>query len=403
MQLIPSLKRILSTLALIGFASACFAEQRVALVIGNSGYQTIGRLQNAGNDARLISDSLGRMGFDVSVHLDLGEDAMGAAIDAFAEAAQYADVAAVYFAGHGLQKDGENYLMPTDAVLRSEASIAREGISLASLLEVLETVPIGLLFLDACRNNPFAEQVLSQARAEGRSAGISRGLAVVRPLGDTLVTFATLPNTTASDGAGRNSPFATALARHIQVPDTEVSVLMKRVTRDVMEATNGEQRPQQLSQMQLEFYFARSDTGAGETDDLRSLLTVYPNRVTVDQSVSIVADLPRSCVPFFFNLSPARKLTPIPRQFFKVVEMQNGLFRFEISPVADNRLTVEASDTKGTNRLGYFCEPAEKMENDQIAQTLRAVISQIESGVEDGIVAPLGSDIQFQARGYIIE
>ena len=83
--------------------------------------------------------------------------------------------------------------------------------------------------------------------------------------------------------------------------------------------------------------------------------------------------------------------------------MQNGLFRFEISPVADNRLTVEASDTKGTNRLGYFCEPAEKMENDQIAQTLRAVISQIESGVEDGIVAPLGSDIQFQARGYIIE
>jgi hypothetical protein len=274
---------------------------------------------------------------------------------------------------------------------------------LASLMDILGNVPIGLMFLDACRNNPFAEQLLSQAQSEGRSAGISRGLAVVRPTGDTLVTFATLPNTTAADGEGKNSPFATALARHIQEPNTEVSVLMKRVTRDVMAATGGEQRPQQLSQMQSEFYFARSEGAEVERDDLRSLLTVYPRRVTVDQSVSIVADLPRSCTPFFFNLSPARKLTPIPRQFFKVIEMQNGLFRHEISPVADNRLTVEASDQKGTNRLGYFCEPSEKMAQEDIANTLRAIIVLIEEGEEDGQVAPSGVPVQFQVRSYTIE
>ncbi|MFT5796911.1 MAG: hypothetical protein ACI84R_000966 [Candidatus Azotimanducaceae bacterium] len=403
MTAMNSIKRLLVCISFFIFTSALNAEERVALVIGNSNYQTIGLLKNAGSDALLIADSLGKMGFDVAVHLDLGEDEMGQAIDNFADRTRSADVAAVYFAGHGLQKDGGNFLMPIDAQLKSEAAIAREGISLASLMDILGNVPIGLMFLDACRNNPFAEQLLSQAQSEGRSAGISRGLAVVRPTGDTLVTFATLPNTTAADGEGKNSPFATALARHIQEPNTEVSVLMKRVTRDVMAATGGEQRPQQLSQMQSEFYFARSEGAEVERDDLRSLLTVYPRRVTVDQSVSIVADLPRSCTPFFFNLSPARKLTPIPRQFFKVIEMQNGLFRHEISPVADNRLTVEASDQKGTNRLGYFCEPSEKMAQEDIANTLRAIIVLIEEGEEDGQVAPSGVPVQFQVRSYTIE
>ncbi len=403
MSVINLARTVVLCLVALCLGAPASAESRVALVIGNANYETIGRLQNAGNDAELISDSLGKMGFDVSMHLDLTEDQMGEAIDEFADLARSADVAAVYFAGHGLQRNGGNYLMPVDAVLRSEAAIEREGIALSSLMDVLEDVPIGLMFLDACRNNPFAEQVLSTAKSEGRSAGISRGLAVVRPSGDTLVTFATLPNTTASDGSGQNSPFATALARHIQVPDIEVSVLMKRVTRDVMAATDGEQRPQQLSQMQSEFYFARSDNGVGETDDLRSLLTVYPSRVTVDDSVSIVADLPPTCSPFFFNLSPTGRLTPIPRSFFKVIEMQNTLFRFEVSPVADNRLTVEATDDKGTNRLGYFCEPAQQMAKAEIASTLRAIIAQIADGAEDGHIMQSGTQIQFQARSYTID
>ncbi len=403
MTLANTFGTLLRSAAFLILASATVAEERVALVIGNSAYETIGRLQNAGSDAQLISNSLGAMGFDVSTHLDLGEDQMGEAIDAFAERARTADVAAVYFAGHGLQRDGENFLMPVDAQLKSEAAIAREGISLTSFMELLEDVPVGLMFLDACRNNPFAEQLLSKAKSEGRSAGISRGLAVVRPTGDTLVTFATLPNTTAADGAGKNSPFATALAHHMRTPNTEVSVLMKRVTKDVMQATGGEQRPQQLSQMQSEFYFARTENADVETDDLRSLLTVYPQRVTVDQSVSVVADLPPSCTPFFFNLSPARKLTPVPLQFFKTIEMQNGLFRFEISPMADNRLTVEETDEKGNNRLGYFCEPKQKMTKAEIASTLRSIIVRIEAGDEDGQVAVSGAPVQFQARSYTIE
>jgi hypothetical protein len=387
----------------------------VALVIGNEDYETIGRLANPVNDATLIARTLAEVGFDVTSVTNQTEDQMGETIDRFVEKARQADVAAVYYAGHGLQKDGENYLMPVDAQLRSASAISREGIALNDLTAALADVPISMIFLDACRNNPFAEAIMSEAGSAGRSAGVKRGLAVIRTTGDMLVTFATLPNTVASDGNGANSPFATALANHIPTANVEVSVLMKRVTADVMAATYDEQRPQQLSQMMTEFYFSRDASQnvaaapkppADQLPQLaeRSLLTVYPPRVGVGDEVSVVADLGEFCTPSFFALSPSKKFTPLPLKFFKQTPLHNRQTRYEISPGSRFGLVVQPQDEKGENVLGYFCEPPGDGDMDALKSILRDIVKRIGSGEENGVVDPMGyGTVHFQARPFWIE
>tara|TARA_R110002049_G_scaffold142277_2_gene304136 strand:- start:13215 stop:14447 length:1233 start_codon:yes stop_codon:yes gene_type:complete len=409
------MKRLIFILLTLLLPLAAHAENRIALVVGNGAYEVIGRLRNPVNDARLIAQSLRDVGFDVTEVVDQTEDQMGDTIDDFVARARDADVAAVYYAGHGLQKDGENYLMPIDAELRSESAISREGIALNDLTAALADVPISMIFLDACRNNPFAEALMSAAASDGRSAGIKRGLAVVRTPGDMLVTFATLPNTVALDGAADNSPFAIALAQHMGTADVEVSVLMKRVTADVMNATGSEQRPQQLSQMMTEFYFNRSAGGSAAAPTKaasppapvsapeRALLSVYPPRVTVGEEVSVVADLGAGCTPTFFNLSPGRKFTPIPLEFFKKTSLDNGQTRFEISPGSRFGLVVQEQDEPGENILGYFCPPASLTDREAQKSVLRDIVGQIAKGTEDGSVpAPGHGNVAYQARPYVI-
>ncbi|UES43345.1 hypothetical protein GFK90_05965 [Roseibium aggregatum] len=364
-------------------------ENRFALVIGNSSYEQIGRLGNPGRDADLVAKSLEAVGFEVSVHFDLDEDGLGKVLDDLADRAPDLDVAVLYFAGHGIQKDGENFLIPVDAQLKSATSIERETVSLRSFMEVMEEVPISLLFLDACRNNPFAEHLLSQSSSDGRSAGITRGLAPIRTVGDMLVTFATLPNSVAKDGAGQNSPFAKALARHVSTPDAEVSVLMKRVTRDVMAETDGEQRPQQLSQMQTEFYFKRTNAAAPETDDQQTLLAVYPGSVSAGEEVSVLADVPQQCAPDFFNITPSNRVTPIPTSYFKTVELGGGKIRYEISPGSRYGLVVEEADEKGANRIGFFCSMGPALSDQQKKEVLRRINGQLAQNEMSGTI---GSD-----------
>lgn len=364
-------------------------ENRFALVIGNSSYEKIGRLGNPGRDADLVAKSLEAVGFEVSVHFDLDEDGLGKVLDDLADRAPELDVAVLYFAGHGIQKDGENFLIPVDAQLKSATSIERETVSLRSFMEVMEEVPISLLFLDACRNNPFAEHLLSQSSSDGRSAGITRGLAPIRTVGDMLVTFATLPNSVAKDGAGQNSPFAKALARHVATPDAEVSVLMKRVTRDVMAETDGEQRPQQLSQMQTEFYFKRTNAAAPETDDQQTLLAVYPGSVSAGEEVSVLADVPQQCAPDFFNITPSNRVTPIPTSYFKTVELGGGKIRYEISPGSRYGLVVEEADEKGANRIGFFCSMGPALSDQQKKEVLRRINGQLAQNEMSGTI---GSD-----------
>ncbi|WP_051332432.1 caspase family protein [Cucumibacter marinus] len=379
--------------------SAASAENRFALVIGNSAYESVGRLPNATGDADLIAASLEAMGFEVRKLTDLTEDAMGEALDDLARRAPEIDVGALYYAGHGIQADGENYLIPIDARLESETAIERETISLNSFLSVFEQMPISLIFLDACRNNPLADQRVS----EGRSVAVSRGLAVVRATGDMLITYATLPNAVASDGTEGNSPFARSLSRHMRTPDTEVSVIMKRVTRDVMQETSGEQRPQQLSQMQREFYFAETDSDEIVRDEIRTSFTAYPSTVVPGEEVAVLADLGRACVPTFFNLSPSRQVTPIPLQFFRTVELGGGQLRYEISPGSRYGLRVTEEDEKGEHDIGFYCSPDQSLEKAQIVDLLNQIHARIGEGAPRGEIEMAGTPIPYHFGSYTIQ
>lgn len=391
-------RRLLLAATLWLAAGCAFAETRLALVIGNSGYETVGRLVNAGHDADLVAGSLAATGFDVIKAIDLTEEAMGDAIDGFVLRAQGADVAVVYYAGHGIQKDGENYLLPVDAKLKSASAITREGFALSEITRPLQSVPISLIFLDACRNNPVAETLLAQSPAQSRAAGVQRGLAVVQTSGDMLVAFATLPNTTASDGDSGNSPFATALARNIAAPGVEVSLMMKRVTADVMAATAGVQRPQQLSQMQREFYFVPGDQPTpppAATE--RGILSVYPPQIGVGEEILVVADLGDGCTPAFVNISPSGRVTPVPLEFFKHTASAQGRSRFEIAPGSEYALLVQAQDEKGANRFGYFCEPA-GMDISAKKAFLRGLLARLETAPEEGVM----EQVAYQFRPYEI-
>lgn len=386
----PALRALICTLAVLLLPFQAAAGGRYALLIGNQAYEHAGELRNTINDTTLLEQSFAAMGFEVDVVTNTSQDALGEAIDRLAEKYGKAEAVAVYFSGHGLQKDGRNFLVPVDAKITSAASIERETISVDSLIDVLKPFPVSMIFLDACRNNPFAE-ALSGGTSENRSVAQTRGLAVVQAEGDMLITFATLPNTVASDGAGGNSPFARALAKHIKTPDTEISVLMKRVTGDVIAETGGEQRPQQLSQMQTEFYFKRSANTAAQTDPLRALLAVYPPRVTVGEEISVVADVPNACTPFFANFAPDGQVTPIPLQFFKQVGLPNGQTRYEISPGSRFGLLIQESDAKGDHKLGFLCEPEGIGGNqDAVKTVLQGTAQKVLSGEWAGFVSAGG-------------
>ena len=376
---------------------------RFALVIGNDAYTSVGQLANARNDARLMEQALRAQGFEVRKLTDARLPEMLAAIEDLATRAPGLDAAAFYFAGHGLQKDGENFLVPVEARLNSELAIPTETLAVETVMRAMEAARVSLVFLDACRNNPLAEALARAARAEGRSIAVNQGLAVVRPRGDSLVAFATLPNAVASDGTGQNSPFARALARHIGTPDIEVSIMLRRVTADVLAETDGEQRPQQVTQMQSEFYFARSSGGRAERRELPAMLTVYPDRVAVGAEIALVADLPPGCLPFFFHLSPSNRMTPIPLDFFRQTRLGAEQTRFEISPGSRYGLVVTPEDEPGLNRLGYICEDAGLSGQDRVIAALRAVTSALADGQEEGILTPADlPQIRYQTRSVTI-
>jgi uncharacterized caspase-like protein len=236
------------------------ARGRAALVIGSSAYVHAGRLPNPANDARDMSAALRDLGFAVTEALDLDRRRMDEAIRGFAQSIVDAEVALVFYAGHGLQVGGRNYLLPIDARLASERDLDFETISLDLILRQLESGRDGkanLVFLDACRDNPLARNL---ARGMGaRSEGIARGLAPVQSGAGTFIAFSTQPGNVARDGTGRNSPFAAALLTHLRDPGKGLGALMISVRRDVMAATDNAQVPWDHSALTAEFYFRPMD------------------------------------------------------------------------------------------------------------------------------------------------
>jgi tetratricopeptide (TPR) repeat protein len=212
--------------------------RRVALVIGNAGYK-VGPLQNPGNDASAVAEALEkRLNFDkVILRLNLGFDGFRAALREFAREASGAGLAMVYFAGHGTEVAGKNFLIPVDAALAKAGDLNLEAIALDTVLEQLAGVTtLKLVILDACRNNIFP--------LAGATRSASRGLSRIEPDENTLVIYAARDGTTADDGAGgRHSPFTAALLKHIATPGLEIQYLFREVRDDVLAATAKKQQP----------------------------------------------------------------------------------------------------------------------------------------------------------------
>ena len=237
-----SIKLLIATFiaAVLGLMPAQ-AEKRVALIIGNSAYSYVPPLTNPKNDATDIKHALERLGFDITKFaIDATADDMRNALLEFGRAARDANIAVVFFAGHGIEVNGENWLIPTNAQLRADTDVDNEAISLRSVLNAVGSAHrLGLVILDSCRDNPFAPTMQRVAPLRA----VERGLKPVEPTGSALVAYAAKGGTTAADGFGRNSPFSTALLRHLETPGLEIGYLFRIVRDDVLLATNRHQEP----------------------------------------------------------------------------------------------------------------------------------------------------------------
>jgi hypothetical protein len=230
--------RVVAALALLALPAAAQAPRRVALVIGNAAYAHAGLLANPARDARLVANALAQAGFQtVDARSDLDVQAFGRALRDFRQKASGAQVALVYYAGHGIEGNGKNWLIPTDATLQSEYDLTYEAISLDQVMDALAGADLRVVILDACRDNPLGRSWSRGTRA------VTRGLAPVEA-DDVLVIYAAAPGQTAADGQGAvNSPFATALASRLPEPGLAIQLLGGRVRDDVLRATGSVQRP----------------------------------------------------------------------------------------------------------------------------------------------------------------
>jgi uncharacterized caspase-like protein len=222
--------------------SVAFAERRIALVIGNGKYENAGVLANPTNDADAVADLFTKAGFDsVDRRRDLGVVEFKRAVREFVDRAASADVAVVYYSGHGLEIEGVNYLIPVDAKLTSVLDMDDEAVSLDRILVAAGHVKkLSLIILDACRENPF-HPAADNARV---TRGVSMGLAGVGPtVADTLIAFAAKAGSVSYDGDGRNSPFTTALLKYITQPGLDIRLALGKVRDDVLRATNHRQEP----------------------------------------------------------------------------------------------------------------------------------------------------------------
>jgi hypothetical protein len=231
----------LAGLAALAISVQAFAETRVALVVGNSNYAHGGRLPNPANDAAAVAEALRKVGFTVTAKQDLSKTQFEEALKTFTRDAASADVAVVYYAGHGMEMGGTNYLIPVDATLAADSDVDFETVPLDLVMRSVDGAKrIKVVILDACRNNPFAD---AMKHNNGASRSIGRGFAKVEPEGDMLVAYAAEAGSTAEDGDTPNSPFATALTKRLVVPGVEIRILFGQVRDDVLAETGQRQRP----------------------------------------------------------------------------------------------------------------------------------------------------------------
>ncbi|MGX5846247.1 caspase family protein [Mesorhizobium sp. PL10] len=238
--------------------------KRVALVIGNSKYVHAVELPNPANDARLIASTLRNAGFEVIEGVDQDNAGMHGLISKFTEQSYDADLAVIFYAGHGMQVDGKNFLIPVDAELTSPAYLKTRTVQIDDFMAALPPDPaVGVIILDACRDNPLA-RTLAAAMPKSRSTALGTGLAPIDPksegvgTGGILIAYATDPGAIAFDGNGVDSPYSTALARHLTEPGVEIQSALTRVRGEVAETTQGRQRPWHNASLGREVFLGKA-------------------------------------------------------------------------------------------------------------------------------------------------
>src|SRR3954466_4931375 len=246
------IKRLVQLAAAIGAAilatalasTAASAEKRVALIIGNSSYQTVPQLPNPSRDANSVAKMFRDAGFEsVDIQLNVGNLEFKRAIRKFETTADQADIAVVYYAGHGIEIGGGNYPLPVDARLASDRDAEDEAIPLERLVSSADGAKrLRLIVLDACRDNPFVKSMRRERKTASRA--VSAGLGKVEPTStDTLIAYAAKAGSTADDGDGLHSPFTTSVLKNLTVPGLDVRLAFGRVRDEVLKITGNRQEP----------------------------------------------------------------------------------------------------------------------------------------------------------------
>jgi len=323
--------RILAAALLVMLAATqAVAERRVALIIGNGAYSAAPDLPNPVRDAEAVAGALSALGFEVTAGYDLDAQGMRARLRSFGIGAEGADVAVFFYAGHGIQMAGRNYLIPTDAELRREGDLDLFALPLDLVIGEMERAArTTVVLLDACRDNPF-EAELTRSIGRTRSAGLlGRGLAPVDTAGGLFVGFATDPGKVAFDGAGAHSPFTEAVLDHIRTRGLEINAMMTRVRADVFTATGGRQRPWSTSSLLRELYLApeapvpapdpaedlamwESLGAASGPQALRRYLAAFPEGLFADVANARLAALTVAAAPDVIEDAARTEPRPVP-------------------------------------------------------------------------------------------
>src|ERR1700730_7083316 len=253
------LRLVLLTMTILGSTALQAEEAKIALVLGNSDYSSA-PLPNPANDAKLVGDALTALGFDVIARRNADQVTMKRAIQEFGSRLEKAGPGAVglfYYAGHGMQLSGRNYLIPTTARIEREGDVEIEAVSADWVIEQMRYARnrLNIVILDACRNNPFTRSMRS----------VDHGLATMDAPAGILIAYSTAPGSVAADGTGRNSPYTEALTRAIHELHEPAEQVFKHVRVGVMSATSGKQVPWESSSLTGDFYFAAPSKVAPET------------------------------------------------------------------------------------------------------------------------------------------
>ena len=371
---------ILSAICMVFTAGAASAEKRVAFVVGNGAYKNVAPLPNPSVDAKAIAATLRNVGFEVVEGSNLTRDKMTERLLDFGKKAQGADVALFFYAGHGIAISGTNYLLPIDADIKSEMDVklgAAINIDL-TLEQTMGDAKVKLVFLDACRDNPFAAKIKSNSAT--RSVNVQTGLAEMKSGEGTLIAFATGPGQTALDGQeGSNSPFTRALLANLTQPGIEIQQAMTKVRAQVNEETNKGQLPwghtnligavylngapapgavaaatpaagaSKASDVELEFW--RSIKDSNKPEELNAYLSNYPNGQFRSLALSRIASLESGPKPDATrNLTTGVDPATFKEEADQTTEDQIGLDKGQRRDV-QRRLTGLGFDTKATGQF----------------------------------------------------